>query len=78
MNVTSKTLSAVAFASTLVIGLAIGLLNVPDGWYAALTKPWFNPPNWVFGPAWTTLYILIAIAGWRVWNFDKRSRAMKL
>jgi benzodiazapine receptor len=78
MNVTSKTQSAIAFASTLVLGLAIGLLNIPDGWYAALNKPWFNPPNWVFGPAWTALYILIALAGWRVWNFDKRSRSMKL
>ena len=48
-------------------GLLIGLLNIPGPWYQALQKPWFNPPNWLFGPAWTFLYVLIAIAGWRVW-----------
>lgn len=62
----------------MVIGLTIGLLNIPDGWYAALQKPSFNPPNWIFGPAWTALYVLIALAGWRVWNVDRGSRAVKL
>ena len=36
------------------------------GWYAALQKPSWNPPSWVFGPAWTTLYTLLAIAAWLV------------
>ena len=47
-------------------GLAIGFLTRPDAWYAGLNKPSFNPPNWIFGPVWTVLYVLIAIAGWRV------------
>jgi tryptophan-rich sensory protein len=59
-------------------GLAIGFLTAPGEWYAQLAKPSFNPPNWVFGPAWTTLYILIAIAGWRVWHRDRAGWPMRL
>jgi translocator protein len=57
-------------------GLLIGLLNMAGPWYQALEKPWFNPPAWLFGPAWTTLYILIAIAGWRVWLRDSAGALM--
>jgi tryptophan-rich sensory protein len=39
-----------------------------DSWYAALRKPSFNPPNAVFGPVWTTLYAMIAVAGFRLWR----------
>ncbi|MCF3648717.1 TspO/MBR family protein [Synoicihabitans lomoniglobus] len=36
-------------------------------WYPSLAKPPWNPPSWVFGPAWTLLYTLMSIAAWRVW-----------
>lgn len=49
-------------------GLLIGALTGPGEWYARLAKPAFNPPNWVFGPVWTLLYVFIAIAGWRTWR----------
>ena len=39
----------------------------PGEWYAALAKPDWTPPNWLFGPVWSVLYLMIAIAGWRVW-----------
>ena len=49
-------------------GSAVGIATAPGDWYAGLSKAWFNPPRWVFAPAWTILYILIGIAGWRVWH----------
>ncbi len=59
-------------------GTLIGALTGPDDWYRALEKPSFNPPGWLFGPVWSTLYILIAIAGWRLWMNARDSLAMKL
>lgn len=57
-------------------GLAVGASNTPDGWYAALAKPPFNPPNWIFGPVWTILYVAIAVAGARTWLRNRRGAAM--
>lgn len=54
-------------------GMLIGLSTLPGPWYEALDKPVFNPPDWLFGPAWSVLYVLIGVAGWRVWRIaDKR------
>lgn len=71
--------SALLFVGVSVaISLGIGYLTRPGEWYENLAKPAFNPPSWVFGPVWTGLYVLIAIAGWRIWRLAPGSTAMML
>lgn len=60
------------------VGALIGTQSVPGAWYQGLEKPPFNPPNWIFGPVWFTLYVMIAVAGWRIWMIDAGSAPMKI
>ncbi len=57
---------AVTFAVALVGG-AVTAGSVRD-WYPAIAKPTWSPPAWLFGPAWTLLYALMAVAAWLVWR----------
>jgi tryptophan-rich sensory protein len=45
-----------------------GVIFRPGGWYRALAKPPWCPPDWVFGPVWTVLYLTVAVSGWLVWR----------
>lgn len=65
-------------AITTGLGVLIGFANLPGEWYAGLAKPAFNPPNWIFAPVWSVLYVLIGISGGRMWLRAKNSRAMLL
>ena len=69
-------LIALAFFVALCLGIgALGASVVAtsvDTWYAALAKPPFTPPDRVFGPVWSVLYVLMAIAAWRVWRAADR------
>ena len=59
-------------------GLLIGATNRPGEWYQGLAKPPFNPPDWLFAPAWTILYLFIAFVGWRCWKAAPTGRRMQL
>ena len=48
-----------------MVGSLVTASQIPT-WYAGLVKPAFNPPNWIFAPVWTLLYIMMAVAVWRV------------
>ncbi|WP_373875591.1 TspO/MBR family protein [Budvicia aquatica] len=60
------------------VGFTLGFLTGPDAWYANLVKPSFNPPNVVFPLVWTILYIMIAVAGWRIWRVACKSIPMRV
>lgn len=47
---------------------SMGALFMPGEWYASLRKPSWNPPGWLFGPVWSALYTMMAVAAWLVWR----------
>ena len=50
-----------------ILGSAFTINSIPT-WYATLNKPFFSPPNWIFGPVWTTLYLLMGISLYLIWT----------
>ncbi len=73
-------LSLLALAGFLLLSFgaaATGVLFPPGDWYASLERPFYAPPNWLFGPVWTVLYIAMAVSAWLVWRqVGLRSAAM--
>jgi len=74
---------AVALLLPLSVGAVAGMFTsqaVPT-WYASLNRPSFSPPNWVFGPVWTSLYVLLGISFFLVWKKEaskERDLAIKV
>jgi translocator protein len=60
---------------------SLGAFFMPGEWYATLKKPSWNPPGWIFGPVWSALYTMMAVAAWLVWKrgwFVARRRPLAL
>ena len=75
-----KVLGILAFVVVCELAGIVGsLFTTPSipGWYAALAKPPFNPPNWVFAPVWTVLYALMGIAAYVVYEKGPKRREVR-
>jgi tryptophan-rich sensory protein len=63
-----STLGLVSWLAVSFAAAWIGSRFMPGAWYASLAKPAWNPPNAIFAPVWTVLYVLMSVAAWLVWR----------
>jgi len=75
-NIIKLILSIVICQLAGIIGTVFTADSIP-GWYAGLTKPDFNPPNWIFGPVWILLYLMMGVSLFLVWREDLKNAVVK-
>lgn len=73
-SISRQALTLIAWLILCFAASASAVFVSVDGWYAALNKPTWNPPNWIFGPVWSLLYAMMAVAAWLVWRHGGWSR----
>jgi len=66
----------VTFIAPMIGSYATATFKEP--WYSEIVLPTFNPPSWVFAPVWTTLYLLMSIAIWKIWKNSFNTRILKI
>ena len=69
-------LTLLIFLALVAAAALTGMTYLPGAWYEALVKPDWTPPNWLFPPVWTVLYIMIAVAGWLVFEKEGFRQAL--
>lgn len=83
MNISNTQKLIISIVATVGIGSLGGIFTIAEipNWYAGLNKPSFNPPNWLFGPVWTSLYTMMGIAFYLIWKqpaTDTRKKAIQI
>lgn len=63
-----------------IVGSAGALVTTPaiPTWYVGLNKPFFSPPNWLFGPVWTLLFVTIGVSLYLIWKSNEKARSQSL
>lgn len=83
MNISNTQKLIISIVATVGIGSLGAIFTIAEipNWYAGLNKPSFNPPNWLFGPVWTSLYTMMGIAFYLIWKqlaTDTRKKAIQI
>jgi benzodiazapine receptor len=76
MSIQKSILGAIGAFVLTFCAAYVGSRFPADEWYTALSKPSWNPPNWLFGPVWSVLYLLMAFSVWLVWRKEGISGAI--